>query len=253
MLNIYPVIHYFERKLALEQVAIARNAGANGVFFLTHHDKDDEVVAAARQAKQEYPHLAVGINLLTRTAPEAVDHALAAGLDMVWSYDMGVSSAGISPLGQRLADLGRAHPGLTLFAAVAFKSLAPEPDPAAAAENAVAAGFIPTTSGSRTGRAPEVEKIRQMSLASFGDLAVASGMTAANIWTYKPHVQHVMVATSVALDGYRISPRRLVEFIRQARATAPTKPEFLRLASESRLAACYPADRMVWFDGGVGA
>lgn len=253
MLNIYPVIHYVERKLALEQVAIARNAGASGVFFLTHHDKDDEVVAAARQAKQEYPHLAVGINLLTRTAPEAVDHALAAGLDMVWSYDMGVSSTGVTPLGQQLSDLTRAYPKLAFFAAVAFKSLAPEPDPAAAARNAVAAGFIPTTSGSRTGRAPDVEKMRLMSEATDGSLAVASGMTAENIWKYKSHVKHVMVATSVALDGYRISPRRLVEFIRQARATQFVEPGSLRLAAESRLAACYPADRMVWFDGGVGA
>jgi len=253
MLNIYPVIHYFERKLALEQVAIARNAGASGVFLLTHHDKDDEVVAAAKQAKLEHPYFAVGINLLTRSAPEAVDQALGAGLDMVWSYDMGVTSAGVSPLGQRLSDLTRAHPKLAFFAAVAFKSLAPETDPAAAARNAAAAGFIPTTSGSRTGRAPEVEKIRRMSLASDGGLAVASGMTAENIGKYKPHVRHVMVATSVALDGYRISPRRLTEFIRQARATQPADPGSLRLAAESRLAACYPADRMVWFDGGVGA
>ena len=86
--------------------------------------------------------------------------------------------------------------------------------------NALAAGFIPTTSGSGTGSAPDLEKIVAMSRATGGVLAIASGMTPWNVAQYAPYLSHILVATGIALDEHRIDADKLCLLIANARVAA---------------------------------
>lgn len=221
VLQVLPVVHYLNRELALEQVELARFCGANGVFLISHHSNDAELVQVAAEAKQLHPELPIGINLLSDGALSACRHAAAIGLDMVWADDMGVDSRGVRDLGRALSDFGRENPSIQLFASVAFKYQPLEIDPPVAAWNAQQLGFTPTTSGSGTGSAPSVEKIIAMSAATGGQLAIASGMTPENVAQFAPHLSHILVATGVGLDEYRIDPQLLNRLIWNARNPLP--------------------------------
>lgn len=209
MTKIYPVIHFLSRGLALDQVAVARDCGADGVFLISHHGNDDELVVVARAAKQAHPDFRIGINLLSQNPLQACIQAKDERLDMVWADDMGVGSGGVNAMAEELSHFAQVHPEIQLFASVAFKYCTREPDPPRAAQMAQSLGFIPTTSGSATGHAPEVQKIKDMSAATQGGLAIASGMTPENIGLYAPYLSHILVATGIGMDEYRINPARL--------------------------------------------
>lgn len=221
-MNIYPVIHYLNRDLALEQVAVARNCGADGVFLISHHGDDGELVAVAARAKQQHPDFRIGINLLSKDALYAGNRAESSGLDMVWADDMGVDSTGGNAMAESLSRFARTLPSIQLFASVAFKYRPHEPNPPLAAKEAQRLGFIPTTSGTATGSAPEVRKIADMSAATDGQLAIASGMTPENVGDYARYLSHILVATGVGLDEYRIDPQRLMLLISHANSAAET-------------------------------
>lgn len=215
-MHVYPVIHYLNRDLALQQVEVARDCGADGVFLISHHSNDAELVAVAKEAKRLPPDFRIGINLLSEDPLYAWNQAEGAGLDMVWADDMGVDSTGSNAMAESLSRCARAFPAIQLFASVAFKYRPHEPNPPLAAKMAQRLGFIPTTSGSATGSAPEVKKIADMSAATGGQLAIASGMTPENVGDYARYLSHILVATGVGLDEYRIDPQRLIALITQA-------------------------------------
>lgn len=216
-MQIYAVIHHRDPATTLNQATVARDCGANGVFLISHRGEDDLLVPLAGQVKHHHRDFRVGINLLSRPPMTACEAALLQGLDMVWADQMGVSSAGGTHTAEMLARVAMNHPQLDLFASVAFKYQAPEPDPAQAAVQAKRFGFIPTTSGVGTGHAPDVAKIADMSRATAGRLAVASGMTPENVHAYAPYLSHILVATGVSLDEYRIDPSRLSALIANSR------------------------------------
>lgn len=204
--KILPVIHYLNHSTALAEVEVARECGAHGVFLISHHQDDKALVEVAALAKKAHPDFPIGANLLSSTPEFAVTKALEHGLDMVWADSMGVSSMGLSPLGVRMSELAKKHPAIGFFASVAFKYQPREAGPATAARQALAAGFIPTTSGAGTGSAPLVSKIAEMSAASKGLLAVASGITPENVTLYKAYLSHILVATGIGKDEHHISP-----------------------------------------------
>lgn len=217
-MKIYPVIHHLDSATSLGQAALAQACGADGVFLISHGEQDHLLPGLASVIKRQHPNLSVGVNLLSRAASQAVDLARAHQLDMVWLDNAGVSSRGVTEEGRYLEScLASSMLPLQIFAGVAFKHQAPEPDPAAAAREAKAAGFIPTTSGVATGQAPDIHKIQTMSKAADGELAVASGITPANVAQYHPFVSHVLVATGIGLDFHHLDANALSELIRVAR------------------------------------
>ena len=144
------------------------------------------------------------------------------GFAMLWGDDLGVDSSGLNDTARHIESLRLRNPAFQVFASVAFKYRPYEPDPAKAALNALKAGFIPTTSGSGTGSAPELEKIVKMSRATGGVLAIASGMTPWNVAEYAPFLSHILVATGIAVDEHRMDPDKLHLLIANARAAVPT-------------------------------
>jgi predicted TIM-barrel enzyme len=216
-MKILPVIHYIDTDTAIQQVALARQCGADGVFLIDHHGNDDNLVQVAALAKEVFNDFPIGINLLSYSATQAARAAIEHGFQMVWADSMDVDSAGLRSMGRELRGMAAEHPKIGFFASVAFKYQAEEPYPSTAARYAREAGFVPTTSGTKTGTPPTVEKIKKMSAAAGGMLAVASGMTPDNIALYAPYLSHVLVSTGVSIDDYRFDKAKLVQLISMSR------------------------------------
>ncbi|WP_371436272.1 hypothetical protein [Polaromonas sp.] len=222
--QIYPVIHYLDRDTAIAETAIARRAGADGVFLISHLGDDVELVDVAKEIRLLNAGFPVGVNLLSRQGLAAVQIAVSAGMDMVWADNMGVDSTGLTAEGRAIAAIAMEQTNCKIFASVAFKYRPHEPLPESAAKHAQNAGLVPTTSGSATGSAPEVQKISVMSAATGGLLAVASGMTPENVGSYAPYLSHILVATGVSLNEHQLDDEKLRAFIAKVRASDARAP-----------------------------
>jgi predicted TIM-barrel enzyme len=218
-LKVHLVIHYLNRVTAISEAGRAIKAGADGVFLISHNGKDAELPEVASEIKTLFPDLMVGLNLLSKAPLESAHAAVGMGLDMVWADDMGVSSEGLTETGRSISNFAKKHQEVLFFASVAFKYQEEEPQPGRAAENTLLAGFIPTTSGAATGAAPSLEKIRGMSSAANGKLAVASGMAPSNVALYAPFLSHILVATGVSLDEHHVNQGLLAALVKKAQAS----------------------------------
>lgn len=212
-MNVYPVIHHLHYGLSLDQARKAFDSNANGIFLISPHGRDYEILLVAKELKKLYPDKHIGINYLNEGVIAAFKHAVEFNLDMVWGDFCGVSSKGLDATGQELKNLVNKNPEIKVFCSVAFKYQPIEKDPAAAAKIALQAGFIPTTSGSATGQAPSLEKIKAMSGASNGVLAVASGMNKDNIESFKPYLSEVLIASGISLNEFEIDEVLFKEFM----------------------------------------
>ncbi len=213
MTKVYPVVHYWSDHQAITQAALAKSLGADGVFFISHIGFNERLPSLGASFKKSFPDFEVGINLLGESPLEAAKLAASHGLDMVWGDNCGVSSYGASQDGCELAAWAKENNNINVFASVAFKYQTKENEPPLAAKNALDLGFMPTTSGAGTGKAPSVDKIASMSKAVEGRLAIASGMDCDNVREFKPFLSHILVATGVSLDDYYFAPEKLKRFI----------------------------------------
>jgi predicted TIM-barrel enzyme len=211
-MQIYPVIHYKDDETTIEEAEIAYNAGADGVFLISHLGSNELLIQLAVEIKKQFG-FKVGLNFLGDDAIYTAKIVKQNNLDMVWSDYCGVSSLGLCFEGLTLQAWAKENKHIDVFASVAFKYQAEEPNPSLAAQLAQAAGFIPTTSGSGTGQAPTVEKIANMYEATGGLLAVASGMTPENIAQFKPYLSHVLVSTGISKDEYHFDESKIKLFI----------------------------------------
>ncbi len=219
MTLILPVVHHKKTMMTLEQAEIAFSSGADGLFLISHHGDDDALPSLAKTIKNIYPRLKVGVNLLSMPVVEAVRSLEPYGLDMVWSDYCGVSSRGFDKDGLELEKWHQNNKHVDLFASVAFKYQEVDSDPSMAAFNANQVGFIPTTSGEGTGMAPTLEKIKLMSEATHGNLAIASGMTPDNVESFVPYLSHILVSTGVSKNGYEFDEALLRDFVRKVKSS----------------------------------
>ncbi len=216
--KIYPVIHFANEALALLNAERAFDTGCAGVFLIHMEGQDSLLEPVALKIKAQWPGKAVGINYLGMSALEGLQRNLAAGLDMTWTDDAGLHTAENLERAETLGALLRKYPEHEFFGAAAFKYQTPEPDPASAAQRGNALGMIATTSGAATGQAADLEKIRLMSKAVGGKLAVASGITPENVASYRPYVSHILVATGVSSDFYELDAEKLFLLVGRAHA-----------------------------------
>lgn len=216
MKHVLPVIHHLDDATTLAEADLAFACGATGVFLISHGGEDLDLLPLAKVIKARSGKY-VGVNLLGHTAVQALEFATIYGLDAMWTDHPGVTSAGTTPAGEQLAMLSESSP-LDVFASVAFKYQPIDPNPGLAAIEALRLGWIPTTSGSGTGHAPEVEKIKLMHeaiapAASLGSLAIASGMTPENVQHFLPYISHFLVATGISIDAYHLDREKTKKFI----------------------------------------
>lgn len=211
--KVYPVIHYLNDQTTIDEAILAKSLGADGVFLISHIGSNDRLAPLGAKIKVHYPEFKVGLNLLGQSILEAANNVREYDLDMVWGDNCGVSSLGLDEQGIQLKEWKKSHSNIDMFASVAFKYQKTDFNPPLAAQEALNAGFIPTTSGAGTGKAPSLQKITSMSKAVNGQLAVASGMTCDNIQEFAPHLSHILVSTGVSKDDYHFDIDKLSRFI----------------------------------------
>lgn len=215
--KIYPVIHYIDRATTFSEVGEAIECGADGVFLISHKGNDSELLDVATAVQRKHHGFPIGINLLSTNVVIAAKEVAELGFPMFWSDDVGVDSHGVTVKARQVAACMKLNPGLKVFASVAFKYRPTELHPALAAKNALKEGFIPTTSGSPTGSAPDLEMIIAMSKATDGVLCGGRGMTPWNVAQYAPYLSHILVATGIQIDEHHMDHDKLRLLIANSR------------------------------------
>lgn len=216
--TVLPVIHFQNTDQALRNAEIAFDAGCPGVLLISMDGEDELLGPAAKEVKRRWGDKLVGVNYLSLSALSALRLNLAHGFDLTWTDNAGVHSTGLGTLAHLVADELKATPEHTFFGACGFKGQRAEPDTAAAAVMAAGLRMLPTTSGSATGVAADLQKIRSIRAAlGTGPLAVASGITPENVLDYAPFVSHFLVATGVSDDFYNFNFEKLAVLVSRLR------------------------------------
>lgn len=218
MHKVYPVIHHLDFDTTLNEAKLAHSCGADGIFLISHNNQDSQLATLGKTIKsyqwlndEDNPFF-VGLNLLNTQAIQAFKIVKDAKLDGLWLDNAGINSSVISPMGSQLIELSAQFPLVEVFAGVAFKYQEPEPEPLLAAQRVRQLGWIPTTSGTGTGKAPDLDKIKGMH-ESEKTLAIASGMTCKNIDQFLPYLTHILIASGISYDEHHFDEQKLSDFI----------------------------------------
>ncbi len=84
-----PVIHVEDAELALHNVQIAKNNGADGVFLINHRIPWQELLQCYAFVKEKIPDFWIGMNFLDRENYQAL-HALPKSASGLWIDDGGI-------------------------------------------------------------------------------------------------------------------------------------------------------------------
>lgn len=203
------VIHVDHERQTLDNIAIAQDNGAGGVFLINHSIRVEALLHIYEVAHRQFPSFWMGLNMLGSSPLEALGciPSTAAGL---WVDNAGVDDSGVSSDAQNFSSARRAsqHWRGLLFGGIAFKHQPKVIDPAQAARAAIPHVDIITTSGSRTGSAPDPKKIEAMrSAIGTHPLAIASGITPSNVGDYMDHADCFLVATGISRSFTELDPK----------------------------------------------
>ena len=202
-----PVVHPIGREEAFASIRIAHGLGVKGVFLIDQGMSERAVIQLARDVRERYPALWIGINLLSRFPADALKTVLdeRCPVDGLWADYAGIEEGRVigstHPVAEAFGFVRRAADWKGLyFGGVAFKyqrQVAAE-DLDAAAEMSLPYVDVLCTSGPGTGYAADVEKVRALR-AGLGDhaMALASGITPENVGDYLPYVQAFLVGTGI--------------------------------------------------------
>lgn len=209
--RVWPVIHVQDLPTALSNAAIAVEAGAHGVFLIQMEGQDHLLDPIASEITQAFPSLVLGVNYLSMEGDKALVRALHHGYHATWTDNPGVRSDIVHERADAVRERLNHHPDHEFFASVAFKYQPVDPNPPHAARQALALGMVPTTSGTATGVAPDIEKLAGIRalIGPHARLAVASGVTPENAALMAPFVTDFLVATGIGQDFYTFDPDKL--------------------------------------------
>jgi predicted TIM-barrel enzyme len=211
-MKLYPVVHMRSNEHALELSEQALEAGADGVFlidYLSPHVSDILTSAYEHVRSNLGKEAFIGVNYLGLTPHDAYSY-----LGALQQYDVidTMPTALWADDATRGANIlaHRNYHGLEavrFFGGVAFKYTGSfTDDPELAAD--VAARYhshvdVVTTSGPGTAMAASLEKVQAMKAAiGSQELALASGVSVANIADYAPYVDIVLAASSIETKPY---------------------------------------------------
>lgn len=212
-------IHVDTPKQVQDNVEIAREEGADGVFLVNHSVEHAHMTEWYHEVRRKHPDFWIGLNYLDLWQLQAIQ-ALPRSASGLWVDDMGIRDDDETT--SNTIDLLRAHwwawhPERLHFGGVAHKGQRTVQDPALAAKKAMGKTDVITTSGDKTGSAPKLEKIVAIRRAiDDHPLAVASGMSRENVRQFMPYVDCFIVASSISKNFFHLSPpdvRRLAKII----------------------------------------
>jgi predicted TIM-barrel enzyme len=199
-----PVVHPVSRDRALAAVEVAVNAGADGVFLIDQGLDERAVLTLIREVRGRFPSLWIGVNLLTRAPADALAFALDGGgrIDGIWSDNAGIDEHAAHQARANAFVEARQRLGWKglYFGGVAFKYQREVARADLGLAAAIAGEYMDVicTSGPGTGRAADPDKPRAMREGARGTaLALASGVTTANVHEYLPYVDAYLVGTGI--------------------------------------------------------
>ena len=217
---VLPVIHVASAEQARRNTAIAKTAGADGVFLINHSIASDALLNIYGEIADLFPNWWIGVNCLDLD-PETVFARISPRVSGVWVDNAMIQEGQTDQPDAEAVLRAQSENGWKglYFGGVAFKYQRHVSDLTKAAQ--VARGFIDvvTTSGPGTGKAAHVEKIRTMK-AALGDfpLAIASGITPDNVLDYLPHSDCYLVATGIGSSFEELDPVLVNRLIANVRA-----------------------------------
>lgn len=198
--QIWPVIHVRDLQTSIDNAAIAQACGASGVFLISMHGADNELLPIKDALNKVLPGFKVGANYLGEESGRAIERSATEGFDATWSdYHWGYVTDNRRPF----------------FAPVAFKGPTYyDPFPGRVAREAVERGFIPMTSGNGTGVAAPITKIRELR-ASIGPGAplAMSGVDVRKLDVLSELVTHFLIATCISKNFYEFDEKMLRDFV----------------------------------------
>lgn len=199
--EIIPVIHMVNENQVLTNIRICVECGIEKVFIINHVVSVNDLLKCALRVKQENPTLWVGVNMLGQTTETSLSLELT-GIDGLWC------DATITP---ERAKSYRIFKGM-FFGGLAFKYQPQPTDLKLACDEAKLATDVATTSGSGTGKAADVEKIKSIrGYLGNHPMAIASGVSVYNIDNYKGLANYLLVASSITSAGEMIIKDKLIE------------------------------------------
>jgi len=222
--KVYAVVHIADMGQAMSNVYVAKEAGCDGVFLISHGDVS--VWKTFEFVRRYGPEFWVGVNDLRGGMVESL--AIAASYrkdgdgsrppDGIWTDHAGISDN--APIVQPIAnydELKEILPDTQYFGGVAFKYQGPVTDVRLAAANATHAMDVVVTSGEATGDPPSLIKIQRMHEGCGNKLGVASGITPENVNLYLPYVSHFLVATGISRDFHTLDLDRTAQLVKIVR------------------------------------
>jgi hypothetical protein len=224
-----PVVHVLDEEQTLRNVALAVEAGADGVWLISHGRLTDaqllhELVPVVRAA---HPLLFLGVNCLSMSSPTVFEEVckVPCRIDGVWSDSMGVQTPeqsrakGMDPatapqhraerfLAGRAAGAAFAATGGLSFGGISFKYIDDDPHRSREDEQLlIDLGCrytdVLTSSGPGTGLAMDAAKARALRGNAGGvPTAVASGVGMDNVDTFRGFFDVFLVASSCQGDSF---------------------------------------------------
>lgn len=196
----YPVIHcvdpYEQQGIghALANTRIAIENGADGVFLIGHGMHFSDLVYIYENVRKQFPEIWIGINFLD------ISHEKNwAGLSTIVNKCYKLNALWIDDMPSEKLDTTST---VQIFGGVAFKYINPNIEGeslVSACNQAVNIVNIATTSGDRTGSAPNIVKLKLIKEILKGriPLALASGVNSINVSNFLNDVDIFLVASSI--------------------------------------------------------
>lgn len=232
MAEIFPVIHVNDIMQAQEQADIAFSYDVAGVYLIQHHGDNRMLFDAYNQVRSEFPDHFIGMNILGSTVGNAYKMIAAncsQAPDGLWVDDItdgNDNDASAYTRLRRLRSEVSEDPvlrSIKLLGGISFKYTARYSDsgPETAREVLKWNEFVDvvTTSGPGTNREPLPEKLQAIRTVTNKPIAVASGISAENIYKFNGLVDQVLVASSIETMPYsgEFIPEKIAELVDAAR------------------------------------
>jgi hypothetical protein len=228
MKKVYAVVHLKDLELTLENVGIAKEAGCDGCFLISHTSVS--VWPTYQHVREKVPGFFLGVNDLSRgpmdvinflfdteTRPDALWFDNAGFQEIVWTNP---ESGEARTVAQEVAiSMAWDFKQTLSFGGVAFKGQPEVDDVCRAAQEAKEDLDVVVTSGPATGQPPTVEKIQRMSEGcGVEKLGIASGINPENVGDYLPYASHFLVSTGISKNFYELFFKRTKELVDRVRA-----------------------------------
>lgn len=207
--NFLPVVLVKNFKQTSSSIRNAKSAGADGVFLVSNGTMETkELIMILQVNKVLFPDFWMGVNIVGVDARD-VFFSLSLHIDnlpdgiLIEDTYCGVKGKTYSAesIASEWMKYKEYRENTLYFGGVGFKDSSKPFDIIEATENAQNTMDIVTTSGAKTGKAAEVEKIKAMYESSKKPIALASGISNENIKDYLPYVDYFLVESSIEHNG----------------------------------------------------